>query len=53
MAHKIDFSKIENDDSTQGTAYITDEDETDQEAEPQPVTQPPLWPWESVRNKLR
>lgn len=40
LAHKIDFSKAKDED--------VKEDESDK-----PLFQPSLWPWDSVRNKLR
>ena len=43
LAHKIDFSRTKNENEE-----IKEEDETDK-----PLFQPSLWPWDSVRNKLR
>jgi mediator of RNA polymerase II transcription subunit 17 len=42
LAHKIDFSKAKDEDEE------INEDESDK-----PLFQPSLWPWDSVRNKLR
>lgn len=42
LAHKIDFGKTQKEDEE-----LT-EDESDK-----PLFQPSLWPWDSVRNKLR
>ena len=42
LAHKIDFSKTKDEDEE------INEDESDK-----PLFQPSLWPWDSVRNKLR
>ncbi|XP_002732468.3 mediator of RNA polymerase II transcription subunit 17-like, partial [Saccoglossus kowalevskii] len=43
LAHKIDFGKSDEDE-------VSGEKEKDEELTP---FQPPQWPWESVRNKLR
>ena len=50
LAHKIDFSKDESDEKGKPTSECDKQEETDQQSAP---AQLPLWPWESVRNKLR
>ena len=49
LAQKIDFSKDESDEKGKPTS------EGEKEEENQQVTpfQPSLWPWDSVRNKLK
>lgn len=46
LAHKIDFSKVDDDDATDYTESNEDNKEL-------ATFQPSLWPWDSVRNKLR
>lgn len=49
LAQKIDFSKPvqdEDDDDDSGLDSVEDKSE-------KPLFQPSLWPWDSVRNKLR
>ena len=45
LAHKIDFSQTNQDNAVE-------EDTSDERAD-KPMFQPSLWPWDSVRNKLR
>ena len=49
LAQKIDFSKDESDEKGKPTSEAEKEEETQQ------ITpfQPSLWPWDSVRNKLK
>ncbi len=49
LAHKIDFSKDESDEKGKPTS------EGEKEEEEKTITpfQPSLWPWDSVRNKLK
>ena len=42
LAHKIDFSKTKD-----------EEEEINEDESDKPLFQPSLWPWDSVRNKLR
>ena len=50
LAHKIDFSK----DEEEGKGKPTSEAEKEEEEEKQITPfQASLWPWDSVRNKLR
>ncbi|ESO09492.1 hypothetical protein HELRODRAFT_97598 [Helobdella robusta] len=60
MAHKIDFSKDEFDGKSKQLSEAVDEEEEDEEENEnerqypkQTLVQPSLWPWDSVRNKLR
>ena len=50
LAHKIDFSKDESE--TKGGRETSEREEEDEE---KPITpfQPSLWPWDSVRTKLK
>ena len=47
LAHKIDFSKrTHEEEQDSGVDSLEDKSE-------KPLFQPSLWPWDSVRNKLR
>ena len=50
LAHKIDFSKDESDEKGKPTSEGEKEDEDVKTVTP---FQPSLWPWDSVRNKLK
>jgi len=50
LAHKIDFSKDESEEKGKPTSECDKEDEAEQESVP---NQPSLWPWDSIRAKLR
>lgn len=56
LAHKIDFSKDESEEkgkaTSEGVIKETEEDEEDEKSSSVPL-QPSLWPWDSVRNKLK
>jgi len=49
LAQKIDFTKTDPEDLN---GEITEVDKSDDEKD-QKVNQSSLWPWDSVRNKLR
>ncbi len=52
LAHKIDFST----EDVEFRGKSTSEGEKEEEAEDKtagPASQAPLWPWDSVRNKLK
>ncbi|XP_070578830.1 mediator of RNA polymerase II transcription subunit 17-like [Ptychodera flava] len=52
LAHRIDFNK--NDDDDESVEKEKADDKVEEEIGKEPTTfQPPQWPWESVRNKLR
>lgn len=48
LAHKIDFSKTKQEGEENDVGLDSLEDKSDK-----PLFQPSLWPWDSVRNKLR
>ena len=52
MAHKIDFSVDEPGDITEDSATDAETDEKTKQ-EDKAKFQPSLWPWDSVRNKLK
>ena len=52
LAHKIDFSVDEPEKLTEASTAETDSDKTSKEQE-KAKFQPSLWPWDSVRNKLK
>ena len=49
LAHKIDFSKDAGDEKGKPTS----EGDKAEEEKPSATFQPSLWPWDSVRNKLK
>ena len=50
LAHKIDFSKDESEEKGKPTSEGEKEDDDTKAVTP---FQPSLWPWDSVRNKLK
>ena len=52
LAHKIDFSKDESEEKGKATS---ESDNAQPEEDDKGITpfQPSLWPWDSVRNKLK
>ena len=50
LAHKIDFSKDESDEKGKPTSEVEREEEEEKQVTP---FQPSLWPWDSVRTKLK
>ena len=50
LAHKIDFSKDESEEKGKPTS---EGDKEDDDAKAITQFQPSLWPWDSVRNKLK
>lgn len=52
LAHKIDFSKDESEEKGKPTSEGVEEEEAEEEKTAAPL-QPSLWPWDSVRNKLK
>ena len=52
LAHKIDFSTSE-EESTEAKDSKKDLEEADSKDASPASFQPPTWPWDSVRNKLR
>lgn len=53
LAQKIDFSKTATDDQRKEISDITDRGEEDSSNKDPTAFQSSLWPWDSVRNKLR
>jgi len=53
LAHKIDFSKDESEEKGKPTSEPGQKDEEEEKAAAPVVIQPSLWPWDSVRGKLR
>ena len=52
LAHKIDFSKDESEEKGKATSEGEKEEDVDKDKAVTPF-QPSLWPWDSVRNKLK
>lgn len=50
LAHKIDFSKDESEEKGKPTSEGEQQDESEQQTA---AVQPSLWPWDSLRVKLR
>lgn len=53
LAQKIDFSKTATDDQRKDTVETTERGDEDSSTKDSTSFQSSLWPWDSVRNKLR
>ena len=51
LAHKIDFLKEESEEKGKPTSEVEKEEEEEEKSSTQ--FQPSLWPWDSIRNKLK